>query len=56
MDNLACSANIKLVVYSSNTNVYRTDIILDVEDTEVNLETTFNKEDTTTDTTTSGNE
>ena len=42
------SANIKLVVYSSNTNVYRTDIILDVEDTEVSLETTFNKEDTTT--------
>lgn len=48
IDNADFSANIKLVVYSSNTNVYRTDIILDVEDTEVNLETTFNKEDTTT--------
>lgn len=48
IDNAEFSANIKLVVYSSNTNVYRTDIILDVEDTEVNLETTFNKEDTTT--------
>ena len=48
IDNADFSANIKLVVYSSNTNVYRTDIILDVEDTEVSLETTFNKEDTTT--------
>lgn len=48
IDNADFSANIKLVVYSSNTNVYRTDIILDVEDTEVNLETTFNKEDTIT--------
>ena len=48
IDDADFSANIKLVVYSSNTNVYRTDIILDVEDTEVNLETTFNKEDTTT--------
>lgn len=48
IDDADFSANIKLVVYSSNTNVYRTDIILDVEDTEVSLETTFNKEDTTT--------
>ena len=48
IDNADFSANIKLVVYSSNKNVYITDIILDVEDTEVNLETTFNKEDTTT--------
>lgn len=48
IDNADFTANIKLVVYSSNTNVYRTDIILDVEDTEVSVETTFNKDDTTT--------
>ena len=48
IDNADITANIKLVVYSSNTNVYRTDIILDVEDTEVSVETTFNKDDTTT--------
>lgn len=48
IDNVDFTANIKLVVYSSNTNVYRTDIILDVEDTEVSVETTFNKDDTTT--------
>lgn len=48
IDNADFTANIKLVVYSSNTNVYRTDIILDVEDTEVSGETTFNKDDTTT--------
>ena len=42
IDNADFTANIKLVVYSSNTNVYRTDIILDVEDTEVSVETTFN--------------
>ena len=48
IDDADFSANIKLVVYSSNTNVYRTDIILEVEDSEISLETTFNKEDTTT--------
>ena len=48
IDNADFTANIKLVVYSSNTNVYRTDIILDDEDTEVSVETTFNKDDTTT--------
>lgn len=48
IDNADFTANIKLVVYSSNTNVYRTDIILDVEDTEVSVETTFNKDDTKT--------
>lgn len=48
IDDVDLEANIKLVVYASNTTVYKTDIILDVEGTEVSLETTFNKEETKT--------
>lgn len=38
---------IKLTVYASNTEVYRTDITIDIEETEIKLETTFNKDETT---------
>lgn len=48
IDNADFQADLKLVVYGSNTNIYRTDIIIDVQGAEVSLETTFNKEDTTT--------
>ena len=46
VDEIEFDGKVKLVVYATTTNVYRTDIILDVQDTTVKLETTFNKETT----------
>lgn len=37
---------IKLTVYATNTEVYRTDITIEVEEIEVTLETTFNDDET----------
>lgn len=48
IDDADFQADMKLIVYGSNTNIYRTDIIVNIEGAEVSLETTFNKEDTTT--------
>lgn len=48
IDDADFQADIKLIVYGSNTNIYRTDIVINIEGAEVSLETTFNKEDTTT--------
>lgn len=41
-------ADIEFVVYASNTNIYRTDIVINIENVEISLETTFNNEDTKT--------
>lgn len=46
VDKLEFDGKVKLVVYATTTNVYRTDIIIDVEGTTIKLETTFNKETT----------
>lgn len=46
IDELEFEGSLKLIVYATSTNVYRTDIVLDIEDTEVSIETTFNKETT----------
>lgn len=48
IDDADFQADMKLIVYGSNTNIYRTDIVINIEGAEVSLETTFNKEDTTT--------
>lgn len=46
IDELEFDGSLKLVVYATTTDVYRTDIILEIEGTEIHIETTFNKETT----------
>lgn len=46
IDELEFEGSIKLVVYATATKVYRTDIVIEIEGTEVSIETTFNKKET----------
>lgn len=46
IDELEFEGSLKLVVYATSTKVYRTDIIVKIEDAEISIETTFNKETT----------
>lgn len=48
INNTEIDATLTLTVYATNTNVYRTDIAIEAEETVVTLETTFNKEETVT--------
>ena len=49
IDEIEFDGKIELVVYATTNKVYRTDINIDVDDTKLTLETTFNKETTVTD-------
>ena len=55
IDEISFDGKVKLVVYATTTNVYRTDIIVEAEGTAIKLETTFNKETTVTDISMSNN-
>ena len=46
IDELEFDGSLKLIVYATSTKVYRTDIVLEIQDTKVSVETTFNKETT----------
>lgn len=46
IDNLEFDGTVKLTVYATATKVYRTDIDIDVDDSNISLATTFNKENT----------
>lgn len=46
IDELEFDGSLKLIVYATSTKVYRTDIVLETEDVDVKIETTFNKETT----------
>lgn len=46
IDELEFDGSIKIVVYATTTDVYRTDIIIEIEGTQICIETTFNKETT----------
>ncbi len=46
LDDVEFDGTVSLVVYATATKVYRTDIILEAEDFEATIETTFNKEST----------
>lgn len=46
IDELEFDGSIKLVVYATATKVYRTDIVIEIEEIEVSIETTFNKKET----------
>lgn len=48
VDEISFDGKVKIIVYSTTTNVYRTDIIVEAEGSSVKLETTFNKEKTVT--------
>lgn len=46
VDAMEFEGKLVLTVYATNTNIYRTDISLEMDGTEVLLETTFNKDET----------
>lgn len=46
IDELDFDGTVKLTVYATATKVYRTDIDMDIEDSNISLETTFNKKNT----------
>lgn len=48
IDELEFEGTITLTVYATNTEVYRTDISIEIEEIEVVLETTFNDDETIT--------
>ena len=48
IDEISFDGKVKLIVYATTTNVYRTDIVVEAEGTSIKLETTFNKETTVT--------
>ena len=46
IDEIEFEGKVKLIVYATTTNTYRTDVILETNGTTIKLETTFNKKTT----------